>query len=81
MQAGPLFLEETKTKGRRQIAQDLLKDGIHPTKKGLEVWGDYIVKRVREILEDQKKAGLKGTSRAMLSLPTIESFVNGTIPT
>ena len=83
MQAGPLFLEETESKGRRQIAQELLKDGVHPTKKGLEVWGDYIVKRVRQILrdiEEQKTTGVKGTSRSMLSVPTIESVFNGTIP-
>merc|ERR1712196_243173 len=46
MQAGALFLEETESKGRRQIDRKLLEDGIHPTKRGMEVWGDYIVKRV-----------------------------------
>lgn len=60
MQAGPLFLEETDSKGRRQIVDDLLENGVYPTKKGLEKWGDYIVKRVLQILKDleeQKKTG------------------------
>lgn len=83
MQAGPLFLEETESKGRRQIADGLLEDGIHPTKKGLEVWGDYIVKRVQQILTDteaQKTSGLKGTSRQLLSPLATEKWTNKTIP-
>jgi hypothetical protein len=28
---------------------------VHPTKKGMEVWGDYIVKKVTKILKDMKE--------------------------
>ena len=62
MQAGPLFMEETDQKGRRQIDVKKMSDGIHPTVKGLEVWGDYIEKQVRSIIResDQLKAKKKG---------------------
>lgn len=69
MQAGSLFLEETESKGRRQIDQNLLEDGVHPTKKGLEVWGDYMVKRIKEILREieiRNTKGLQGTKRRAL---------------
>lgn len=70
MQAGPLFLKETSQewRGRRSIDQQLLEDGMHPTKRGLEVWGDYIVKQVKQILRDiaeQKAQGLKGNDRRL----------------
>lgn len=71
MQAGALFLEETETTGRRQIDQKLLEDGIHPTKRGMEVWADYIVKRVHTILreiEERKKEGLTETTRRLREL-------------
>ena len=44
IQAGPLFTEETESRGRRRISPKFMKDGIHPTVEGLEVWGDYILK-------------------------------------
>jgi lysophospholipase L1-like esterase len=82
MQAGSLFLEETESKGRRQIDQKLLEDGIHPTKKGLEVLGDYMLKRIKEILQDveaQKTQGLTEATRHLRSLPAA-NFSNWTIP-
>jgi lysophospholipase L1-like esterase len=68
MQAGPLFLKgmTEEWKGRRTIDQKLLEDGMHPTKRGMEVWGDYIVKRVKQILQDiqeQKTHGINEQSR------------------
>jgi lysophospholipase L1-like esterase len=56
MQAGPLFTEETSVRGRRQIDEKLMEDGIHPTVQGLEIWGDYLVKQVKGILGDVEKA-------------------------
>lgn len=86
MQAGPLFLEETQTKGRRQIDQKLLEYGRIPTKTGLEVWGDYLVKRIREILNDIEAQKLKGlteaTRRQLRSLPEVNNVSSSllTIP-
>jgi lysophospholipase L1-like esterase len=82
MQAGSLFLEETESKGRRQIDEKLLKDGVHPTEKGLEVWGDYMVKRMKEILQEiehQKTEGLTESTRHLRSLPAA-NFSTWTIP-
>jgi lysophospholipase L1-like esterase len=56
MQAGPLFMEDTDVRGRRQIDTTKMSDGIHPTKDGLEVWGDYIVKEVQQILQSGKES-------------------------
>jgi len=56
MQAGPLFMEETETRGRQQIDVKKMADGVHPTKEGLEVWGDYIVKEVTSILHNAAEA-------------------------
>jgi lysophospholipase L1-like esterase len=56
MQAGPLLMEETETRGRMMIDKSLIDDGVHPTKKGLEIWGDYIVKKVTALLKDMKEA-------------------------
>jgi lysophospholipase L1-like esterase len=56
IQAGPLFTEETSVRGRRQIDEKLMTDGIHPTVQGLEIWGDYLVKQVKGILDDVEKA-------------------------
>jgi len=83
IQAGPLFLEETESKGRRAIIPDLLEDGVHPTQKGLEVWGDYIVKRVHEILQeiqDPKQAGLTDATRHLNAVWNTTSRSNWTIP-
>jgi hypothetical protein len=87
MQAGPLFLKETKSqewKGRRTIDQKLLEDGMYPTKRGMEVWGDYIVTRVKQILQDieqQKTKGLKGQSRQLEMAGIGSGWTNRTIPT
>lgn len=78
MQAAPLFLEETESKGRLQINHKLL-DGIHPTKEGLEVWGDYIVKKMKNILEDIKKKEAKGLGKQGRLLTWDEMMSNGTI--
>jgi len=73
MQAGTLFLKETSKewKGRNIIDQNLLEDGMYPTKKGMEVWGDYIVKRIKQILqdiEDQKQRDSLEQSRRLQSI-------------
>jgi lysophospholipase L1-like esterase len=56
MQAGQLFMEETEVRGRQQIDVTKMSDGTHPTKEGLEVWGDYIVKEVTSILHNAAEA-------------------------
>lgn len=70
MQAGPLFLEETERKGRRAIDEKLLEDGIHPTRKGLEVWGDYMVKRINQILQEIEERKTEGLTEATRHLGT-----------
>jgi lysophospholipase L1-like esterase len=62
LQGGSFFMEETDVRGRRQIDKNMIEDGVHPTEKGLEVWGDYIVKRVTKILTRAKEAAEKGTT-------------------
>ena len=61
MQAGPLFFAEEKRddKGRRQIDPEMMEDGIHPTAKGFEVWGDHIVKLVESIVHEVQEAAQK----------------------
>jgi lysophospholipase L1-like esterase len=86
MQAGPLFLKEASKdwRGRRSIDHLLLEDGVYPTKRGMEVWGDYIVKRVKQILKDiqaQETNGIKGVSRRLQIAATANSTKNGTMPT
>jgi len=60
LQGGPLFMEESQARGRRKINVELINDGVHPTTKGLEIWGDYIVNKTTAVL----LKGEKGTSDA-----------------
>jgi lysophospholipase L1-like esterase len=53
--AGPKFTVESGMKGRRHLDKELMADGMHPTAKGMKVWGDYIEKKVTEILHGRKK--------------------------
>mmetsp|Transcript_62961 Transcript_62961/g.181111 ORF Transcript_62961/g.181111 Transcript_62961/m.181111 type:complete len:409 (-) Transcript_62961:1197-2423(-) len=79
MQAGPLFLQETEeARGRRVIDSKLLEDGVLPTKEGLMVWGEYIAKKVKNIIEDleeSKAKGLKGSGRSLEELPATVELV------
>ena len=59
MQAGPLFMEETDEKGRRQIDVTKMADGVHPTVEGVEVWGEYIEKQVRSIIREAEQEATK----------------------
>ena len=53
-------MEESQARGRRKINVALINDGIHPTPKGLEIWGDYIVNKTTAVL----LKGEEGTSDA-----------------
>lgn len=55
IQGGPLFMEETETRGRRQVDIKKMDDGVHPTTEGLEVWGDYLVKQFTKIFDKAKE--------------------------
>jgi lysophospholipase L1-like esterase len=38
------------------VPEDLMPDGLHPSGKGARIWGEAILKRVEEIVEEQQKA-------------------------
>lgn len=53
--AATKFTIESGMKGRRHLDPELMSDGMNPTDKGMRVWGDYIEKKVSEILHGRKK--------------------------
>ena len=56
MQAGSVFLvDKDEMRGRKSIDPALLGDGLHPTPKGLEVWGKEIIKMVDRTISEAKK--------------------------
>jgi lysophospholipase L1-like esterase len=52
--AGTKFTVESGMKGRRHLDPELMTEGMYPTAKGMRVWGDYIEKKVTEILHGRK---------------------------
>eukprot|EP00934_Nitzschia_sp_Nitz4_P001543 Nitzschia sp. Nitz4//scaffold22_size323478//12652//14143//NITZ4_000491-RA/size323478-augustus-gene-0.192-mRNA-1//1//CDS//3329542887//1543//frame0 len=74
MQAAPLFLKAQDPKyGRKQINQALL-DGVRPTQAGLEVWGDYIVKRLQEINAELDRIAYQQEKGAARALPSNSTY-------
>jgi lysophospholipase L1-like esterase len=57
--AGPKFTSESGFKGRRFLDASLISDGIHPTSKGMQVWGDVVEKKILETIHGFDKSKLK----------------------
>jgi lysophospholipase L1-like esterase len=68
--AATKFTIESGMKGRRHLDPALMSEGMYPTEKGMKVWGDYIEKKVTEILhgrqkwDKQKKAEVDAAKKA-----------------
>lgn len=55
LQGGSLFMEDSDVRGRRRIDPKMMeKDGINPSVKGMEIWGDYLVKKINLISKHAK---------------------------
>lgn len=57
--AGMKLTQESGHKGRRFLDPKLISDGINPTSEGMMVWGDYIEKKIHEIINGFDKSRLK----------------------
>jgi lysophospholipase L1-like esterase len=52
MNAGTLMLVSSKVNGRAQLDPSMIEDGLHPTLKGYETWGDYVMNKLVDVLKD-----------------------------
>jgi lysophospholipase L1-like esterase len=56
LQGGSAFMVDNDiARGRKQIEPQLMADGIHPTRKGLVEWGNFIVDKLNQTLEFAEK--------------------------
>jgi lysophospholipase L1-like esterase len=62
MEASDLFVSKTGggfSTAQQQIDRSLMADGVHPTIRGLEIWGDFIVDSITEILNEVSTSSLR----------------------
>jgi lysophospholipase L1-like esterase len=53
LQAGDLMLKGSSTRGRAQLdSKMMMDDGVHPSLQGFEVWGDFVMEKLVEVLKD-----------------------------
>ena len=57
--AGLKFTSGKAEKGRGAIDPSMVQKGMVPTTKGMKVWGDYIEKKILEVMEGFDKSRLK----------------------
>ena len=57
MNVGQILMANGGMKGRKFLDPNLIGDGINPTPKGMEKWGDLVLKKLTPIIRgfDMKK--------------------------